>query len=261
MSQMPDLPLDFATLSKAFRIKGRVLPIFDGLDLHCPAGSFTAVLGPSGCGKSTLLRLALGLEAADAGIVSVGGLTPQAARKTGAVGVAFQDSALLPWRSVTANILLPFEILGAAPPDNATLAGLIQLVGLTGFEAAKPAELSGGMRQRVAIARALATRPRLLLLDEPFGALDLILRRQMNLELQRIWTETRPTTLLITHGVDEAVYLADRVVVLSSRPARILADIAIPFPRPRGPALHRDPAFHALCDSIAAYLEPQAAEA
>lgn len=254
---MQGLPLSFEDVEKAFQIKGQALSVLGGLSLECPAGSFTALLGPSGCGKSTLLRLALGLESADDGAVRVGGDSPTTVRKTGAVGVAFQDAALLPWRNVEDNILLPFQVLGERPPDARHIAELIQLVGLEGFEKAKPGELSGGMRQRVAIARSLATEPRLLLMDEPFGALDLILRRQMNLELQRIWSASRPTTLLITHGVDEAVYLADRVVVLSTRPATILADITIPFERPRGPDLFRDPEFHTLCDEIGAWLEPQ----
>ncbi|WP_282608772.1 ABC transporter ATP-binding protein [Pelagibius sp. Alg239-R121] len=254
---MQGLPLSFVDVEKTFHIKGQALTVFEQLTLDCPGGSFTALLGPSGCGKSTLLRLALELETADAGSILVGDERPSAARKTGAVGVAFQDAALLPWRNVEDNILLPFQVLGTKPPDPEHIGKLIRLVGLEGFEKARPEELSGGMRQRVAIARSLATEPRVLLMDEPFGALDLILRRQMNLELQRIWSAARPTTLLITHGVDEAVYLADRVIVLSARPAEILADITIPFARPRAPELLRDPQFHKLCDEIGAYLEPQ----
>jgi len=251
---MQGLPLSFSDVSKTFTIKGEALRVIDGLSLDCPAGSFTAILGPSGCGKSTLLRLALALEEEDGGSVRIGGEAPFKARRSGAVGVAFQDAALLPWRSVRDNVRLPFEVLGKTP-DHDQIRDLIELVGLKGFEKARPGELSGGMRQRVAIARSLVTDPRVLLMDEPFGALDLILRRQMNLELQRIWSAKRPTTLLITHGVDEAVYLADRVVVLSARPARVIADIDIPFERPRGPDLLRDPAFHALCDRIGDYLE------
>ncbi|MBN9672083.1 ABC transporter ATP-binding protein [Roseibium aggregatum] len=251
---MQGLPLSFTDVAKTFTIKGEALRVIDGLTLNCPAGSFTAILGPSGCGKSTLLRLALALETEDGGSVKIGGEDPVIARRSGSVGVAFQDAALLPWRSVRDNVRLPFEVLGTAPDDD-QIADLIELVGLKGFETAKPGELSGGMRQRVAIARSLVTDPRVLLMDEPFGALDLILRRQMNLELQRIWSAKRPTTLLITHGVDEAVYLADRVIVLSSRPARVVADIKIPFDRPRGPELLREAEFHGLCDEIGAYLE------
>ncbi|MDH4124863.1 MAG: ABC transporter ATP-binding protein [Gammaproteobacteria bacterium] len=253
---MQGLPLSFTNVSKSFSIKGNALHVVDNLSLDCPAGSFTALLGPSGCGKSTLLRLALALETEDAGSVQIAGGMPRSACRSGVVGVAFQDAALLPWRTVEDNIRLPFEVLGRARPEAAHIANLIELVGLKGFERARPGELSGGMRQRVAIARALATDPHVLLMDEPFGALDLILRRQMNLELQHIWSEKRPTTLLITHGVDEAVYLADRVIVLSPRPARIVADIPITFQRPRGTDLLRDAEFHRLCDEIGTWLEP-----
>jgi len=256
---MQGLPLQFTNVSKTFFIKGEALPVLQDLSLDCPAGSFTALLGPSGCGKSTLLRLALALESEDSGSLKIGGQSPRAACRSGAVGVAFQDSALLPWRTVEENIRLPFQVLGRKQPDSARIGELIELVGLRGFEKARPGELSGGMRQRVAIARSLATEPRVLLMDEPFGALDLILRRQMNLELQRIWSAKRPTTLLITHGVDEAVYLADRVVVMSPRPARAIADIPIDFDRPRAPELLRDPAFHETCDRIATLLQPAAA--
>ncbi len=252
---MQGLAIDFQNVSKAFSLKGKALPVIDDLSLHCSAGSFTALLGPSGSGKSTLLRLALALERQDAGTLTIGGEMPAAACRSGAVGVAFQDAALLPWRSVEDNIRLPFEVLDRKQPD-AAIRDLVDLVGLKGFERARPGELSGGMRQRVAIARSLATDPRVLLMDEPFGALDLILRRQMNLELQRIWSAKRPTTLLITHGVDEAVYLADRVIVLSARPARIIADIPVSFERPRGPDLLKDPSFHEQCDAVSTFLEP-----
>jgi NitT/TauT family transport system ATP-binding protein len=242
-------------LCKTFQGRGKVVEALRNVSLDCPAGSFTALIGPSGCGKSTILRAALGLEPLDSGQVTLGGLPPAKATRAGMTGVAFQDSALLPWRNVERNVALPLEVLGRdIGPAQARIRDLIALVGLKGFERAVPGELSGGMRQRVAIARALVTEPRVLFLDEPFGALDQILRRQMNVELQRIWAETGVTTLLVTHGIDEAVFLADRVAVMQASPGRIIEEIAVHFPRPRKPDLFSDPEFHLLCDRIAKVL-------
>jgi NitT/TauT family transport system ATP-binding protein len=243
-------------VSKTFAARGgKTVEALRDVSLDCEPGSFTALLGPSGCGKSTILRLSLGLEDADKGRVEAGGEPPARATASGLTGVAFQDAALLPWRSVEDNIALPLDVLKRERRKYADkIAELIELVGLKGFEKSLPGELSGGMRQRVAIARSLVTAPGVLFLDEPFGALDQILRRQMNIELQRIWTETRCTALLVTHGIDEAVFLADRVAVMHSRPGRIAALIDIPFARPRNPDLFSDPAFHRLCDEIAEVL-------
>ena len=239
-------------VTKTFATRGDRLTALDKVSLDCPAGSFTALIGPSGCGKSTMLRLALGLDAPDSGSVEVGGQAPRAAILTGTTGVAFQDAALLPWRSVESNIALPLDVHGKRRSDySGRIAELIGLVGLKGFEQSLPGELSGGMRQRVSIARALVTNPDILFLDEPFGALDQILRRQMNIELQRIWSESKATALLVTHGIDEAVFLADRVVVMQSRPGRITSTIAVPFTRPRRKELFTDPAFHKLTDLVA----------
>lgn len=234
-------------VSRTFASRGQTTEALRDVSLDCAPGSFTALIGPSGCGKSTILRLCLGLDEANAGTISVGDLPPTQATRQGLTGVAFQDAALLPWRSVENNIALPLDVLGLEIGKyRGRIAELIALVGLEGFEKALPAELSGGMRQRVAIARSLVTTPRVLFLDEPFGALDQILRRQMNIELQRIWTETRATTLLVTHGIDEAVFLADRVVVMASRPGRIAKIIEIDLPRPRDPGLFNQEHFHAL---------------
>lgn len=253
MSEERNIRLDH--VSKTFLARGTSFKALEDVSLTCEPGSFTALIGPSGCGKSTILRLALGLESADSGNVAIGGKPPQAATASGATGVAFQDAALLPWRSVEANIALPLDVLGKPRAQfRQRIDELIHLVGLDGFEHALPGELSGGMRQRVSIARALVTNPGVLFLDEPFGALDQILRRQMNIELQRIWSEIRATTLFVTHGIDEAVFLSDRVVVMISRPGRIAQVIDVPFARPRDRALFADPQFHKLNDHIAKVL-------
>ena len=242
-------------LHKTYIGRGKVVEALRGVTLDCPPGSFTALIGPSGCGKSTVLRVALGLEPLNDGIVRIAGESPEQATRAGITGVAFQDAALLPWRTVTRNIALPLEALGRdVAPYHQRIRDLVRLVGLDGYENALPGELSGGMRQRVAIARALVTEPQVFFLDEPFGALDLILRRQMNIELQRIWAETGATALLVTHGIDEAVFLADRVAVMHANPGRIVQLIDIPFPRPRLPTLFTDPAFHQVCDTVAGVL-------
>jgi NitT/TauT family transport system ATP-binding protein len=242
-------------LSKTFHGRGKTVEALRDVSLTCPPGSFTALIGPSGCGKSTILRAALGLEPLDTGTVEIGGEMPERATRGGVTGVAFQDAGLLPWRSVVRNISLPLEVLGRDPaPARGRIRDLVRLVGLTGYEDALPGELSGGMRQRVAIARALVSEPQVLFLDEPFGALDQILRRQMNIELQRIWAETGVTTLLVTHGIDEAVFLADRVAVMQSAPGRIVEVVGIDLPRPRDAALFSAPHFHELCDRIAGVL-------
>jgi NitT/TauT family transport system ATP-binding protein len=254
MSDPSGIRLD--DVSRSFAGRGATVQALDRVSLDCPAGSFTALIGPSGCGKSTMLRVALGLETPDSGAVSVAGLGPLQAARAGVTGVAFQDAALMPWRSVEDNIALPLDVLGLSRQANAAkIAGLISLVGLAGFEKALPGELSGGMRQRVAIARSLVTDPKVLFLDEPFGALDQILRRQMNVELQRIWMESGATTLLVTHGIDEAVFLADRVVVMQAKPGRIGKVIDIDLPRPRRADVFASPEFHRLEDEIAGALD------
>ena len=240
---------------KTFEGRGKTVEALHDVTLNCPPASFTAVIGPSGCGKSTALRIALGLETADKGEVLINGEAPIIAAKSSKTGVAFQDSALLPWRSVRRNIEVPLEVIGLNRKAHASqVQAMIELVGLKGFENSLPGELSGGMRQRVAIARALVTEPTVLFMDEPFGALDQILRRQMNVELQRVWQETESTALLVTHGIDEAIFLADRVAVMHGNPGRIVEIIDVPFARPRHPDLFSDPAFHALTDRIASVL-------
>ena len=210
-------------------------------DLALSPGTTTALVGPSGCGKSTLLRMIAGLETATEGSVRIGGEHPDTVRRSGTLAVAFQDPSLLPWRTVASNIELARH-LARLPRDPDMVADLIRMIGLAGFEDRRPAELSGGMRQRAAIARCLVTAPRLLLLDEPFGAVDELTRRRLNVELPPVWERQGATTLLVTHSVSEAVLLSDRVVVLSDRPARVIGDIVVTLARPRcGDMVDTDP--------------------
>ncbi|SNB77738.1 NitT/TauT family transport system ATP-binding protein [Arboricoccus pini] len=227
---------------------GRKEPVvaLDKVDLRLNAGRFGSIIGPSGCGKSTLLRLIADIAQPTSGSLTLGHESPRQARLANALGFVFQSPTLLPWRTVRQNIELPLEILGRnnTRVRSQGAADLIELVGLKGFEDALPNELSGGMQQRAAIARSLMLRPDVLLLDEPFGALDEITRQRMNLELLRVWSESGTTALLVTHSITEAVFMSDEVFVMQPRPGRISQTIEVPLERPRHLGLMRTPAFY-----------------
>ncbi len=229
---VPAIRLD--GLRFGFHIGGRQTEVIGGLDLEIAPRSIVALVGPNGCGKSTLLRVIAGLLPARTGTVEVEGrpVTGPDSR----VGLVFQEPRLLPWRSAFANIAFPLEVAGRdrnARERRAT--DLLGLVGLRDWSRARPAELSGGMRQRVAIARALALEPAVLLMDEPFSALDSLTRERFNVELLHLWDRIGATIVVVTHSIAEAVFLADRVLVLSPRPARLIADVVVDLPRPRRP--------------------------
>jgi NitT/TauT family transport system ATP-binding protein len=236
-------------LTMQYRRAGGWLHVLDGLSFQVMEGEFLCLVGPSGCGKTTLLRLVAGLEQPTAGQVRLAGERVDRPRR--AVGLVFQEPTLMAWRTVEANVTLPLEVAGLPRREARGQArALVDLVGLSGFEAAYPAQLSGGMRQRVALARALVHDPRLLLLDEPFGALDALTRERMGQELLRIWQARRKTVVMVTHSVSEAVLLADRVLVLGPRPASIVAEVAVDLRRPRAPETLETPAFGALARRV-----------
>lgn len=238
-------------VSKAFDINGQHIQAVEDVSLSLEDGQFGALIGPSGCGKSTLLRMVADILAPTAGTISIDGTHPRQARKDHRIGFVFQDATLLPWRTVLENIRLPLEIVGNNASVSETLPQeLVELVGLSGFEKAKPSQLSGGMQQRAAIARSLVLSPRVLLLDEPFGALDDITRSRMNLELLRIRAKTKTTALMVTHSIQEAVFMADRIFVLAARPGRITDVVEVDLERPRKLAQMNDPSFVAMVNHI-----------
>lgn len=251
-------------------MEATTLITIDGLRMRYPDGTaaiddlsarighqeFVSVVGPSGCGKSTLLKLLAGLLDTSGGTLQIADATPADARAAGHdIAYVFQSPTLLPWRSVTDNVALPLELRGVGQQRRlARAAELIRLVGLKDFAAARPGQLSGGMQMRVSLARALVTEPALILLDEPFGALDEITRQYLNEELLRLWLDQRWTAVLVTHNVYEAVFLSQRVLVMGPRPGTIIGEYPVDFPYPRTPALRADPRFGALAATISARL-------
>jgi len=236
-------------VSKVFRRGNTEVRALDRVDLDVGEGEFIAVLGPSGCGKSTLMRLVAGLVPATTGRIAISGVPVQGPHTD--LGIVFQAATLLDWRTVLGNVLLQLELRGLDPAvHEARARALLDAVGLGEFANAFPRELSGGMKQRAAIVRALVHDPGILLMDEPFGALDALTREQMRIDLEELWLSSRKTVLFITHSIDEAVLLADRVVVMSPRPGRIERIIAIDQPRPRGLEGRRAPGFAAVSDLI-----------
>jgi NitT/TauT family transport system ATP-binding protein len=234
--------VDINNVDKVFTSRGRELKAVDNVSLDIAPGEFVSVVGPSGCGKSTLMMMVAGLMPFSRGEICVQG--KRVTKPITDVGVIFQRDALLEWRSILDNILLQMDVRGLKRRDYEQPArDLLARVGLAGFEDYYPWELSGGMRQRVSLCRALIHNPSLLLMDEPFGALDALTREQMNLDLQKIWLEHRKTMLFITHSIWEAVFLSDRVVVMSPRPGRVAQTISVDLPRPRSLSVRESPEF------------------
>ncbi|MCC7276222.1 MAG: ABC transporter ATP-binding protein [Alphaproteobacteria bacterium] len=225
--------IEVAGVAKTFEAQdGSAVPALADASLAIARDEFVAIVGPSGCGKSTLLRLVAGLMRPTRGAIRIDG--EEVTEPRADIGIVFQAPTLLPWATVLSNVLFPLRILGGLDDAAEARAGaLLALAGLAGFERKMPRELSGGMQQRAAICRALVHDPRILLMDEPFGALDALTREEMSLELLRIWTERPKTILFVTHSVPEAVLLADRVVVMSARPGRIADIVPVALPRPR----------------------------
>jgi NitT/TauT family transport system ATP-binding protein len=236
--------IDVADLSLSFQTADGPVQALSHINLAVERGEFISFIGPSGCGKTTLLRAVADLEAPTGGTIRVNGMSPQDARVNRAYGYVFQAPALYPWRSVARNIALPLEIMGYPKSEReARVAKGLELVNLTGFGNKFPWQLSGGMQQRASIARALSFDPDLLLMDEPFGALDEIVRDKLNEQLLRLWDVTKKTILFVTHSIPEAVFLSTRIVVMSPRPGRIHDVIACGFPRERTLDIRETPEF------------------
>ena len=246
----PAAMIDVVRVEKVFTtVRQERIHALNDISLSVGEREFVSIVGPSGCGKTTLLKILAGLQRASAGSITVAGTPVMAPRRD--IGIVFQNPILLPWRTVMENVLLPAEVQ-RMPRDKARAHArdLLAMVGLSEFENKYPMELSGGMQQRAAISRALVSDPSILLMDEPFGALDAMTREQMNLDLQRIWRESGKTVVLITHSIPEAVFLGDRVIVMTPRPGRIARVVEVPMPRPRGLDVMGEPLFGKLTSDI-----------
>ena len=238
-------------LTHEFGSGSKTLTALDRVDLDVERGAFVSVIGPSGAGKTTLLKLVGGLLEPTSGTVEIDGLPPSEARRRRAIGFVFQDPSLLPWRTVLENIALPLELSGGRHRDDASEAvRLLEMVGLAQFGDYHPHQLSGGMTQRVALARALVFDPEVLLMDEPLGSLDEMTRGAMRYELTRLWELSRKTVVFVTHSIPEAVLLSDRVMVMSSRPGRMLGEVEIDLPRPREESLEHSRRFQAYVQQV-----------
>jgi NitT/TauT family transport system ATP-binding protein len=242
------------SLSVSFERAGETpLPVLDRIDFEVKQGEFVSLVGPSGCGKTTVLRCLGGLHPPDAGRITFGGRPIQGVDRR--VAMVFQNDSLFPWRNVMGNIAFGLEVRRYPRDKVSAITGeLVEVVGLTGFERAFPHQLSGGMRQRVNLARALAVDPEVLLMDEPLSALDMLTREQMQIEVLRIWARTKKTVIFVTHQIEEAVLLSDRVLLMSRRPGRIRRDVAVDLGRPRDAGTRRTRGFHAIVDYLAEQL-------
>ncbi len=243
--------IEISGLSLSFDTADGPVQALNDVDLRIARGDFVSFIGPSGCGKTTLLRAVADLERPSGGVIRVNGMSPHEARAGRAYGYVFQAPALYPWRTVARNIALPLEIMGFSRAErDARVAKGLELVNLSGFAAKYPWQLSGGMQQRASIARALSFDPDLLLMDEPFGALDEIVRDMLNQQLLRLWDVTGKTVLFVTHSIPEAVFLSTRIVVMSPRPGRIYDVIECNFPRDRTLEIRETPEFIAVANRV-----------
>ncbi len=251
MKTTPAAVIDVRELSLSFATNDGPVTALDKIELAVADRDFVSLIGPSGCGKTTLLRTIADLERPTSGTLRVNGKSAEAARLDRDYGYVFQAPALFPWRTVLRNVTLPLEVMGVAAAERRERAArYLKLVNLDGFEGKHPWQLSGGMQQRASIARALAFEPRLLLMDEPFGALDEIVRDKLNLQLRRLWAETGKTVVFVTHSIPEAVFLSTRIVVMSPRPGRILDVIEVGLPHERPLTMRETPEFLAVAQRV-----------